>query len=55
MGAGLVTLAISRNLHPILASKLTETTYLLLDEIAGLPSLESYEYIIAAGASSIFF
>ncbi len=55
VGAGLVTLAISRNLHPILASKLTETTYLLLDENAGLPSLESYEYIIAAAEDSQVF
>ncbi len=55
VGAGLVTLAISRNLHPILASRLTETTYLLLDEDSGLPCLESYESIITAAENSQAF
>ena len=55
VGAGLVTLAVSRNLHAILASKLTETTYLLLDEDAGLPSLESYESIISVSEDSSVF
>lgn len=32
VGAGLVTLATARGLHPILASKLTETTYIPLPE-----------------------
>ncbi|MBI2861619.1 MAG: NAD(P)H-hydrate dehydratase [Chloroflexi bacterium] len=33
IGAGLVTLAIPRSLHTILAAKLTETTYHVLDEV----------------------
>ncbi len=35
VGAGLVTLALAGSLHPILASKLTEATYLLLPESLG--------------------
>jgi len=35
VGAGLVTLCVAQSLHPILASKLTETTYLLLPHDLG--------------------
>ncbi len=42
VGAGLATLAIAHSLLPILASKLTEATFLPLPEIAlGLPSAEA--------------
>ena len=36
VGAGLVTLALARSLHPILASKLTEVTFLVLPEDLGV-------------------
>ncbi len=36
VGTGLVTLALARSLHPILASKLTEVTFLLLPESLGV-------------------
>jgi len=36
VGAGLVTLALAENIHPILASKLTEVTYLLLPHEMGV-------------------
>ncbi len=45
VGAGLVTLAAARSLQPILASKLTETTY--------IPLPESEEGIIGAGAGGL--
>ena len=36
VGAGLVTLALARSIHPILASKLTEVTFLVLPEDLGV-------------------
>lgn len=45
VGAGLVTLATARSLHPILATKLTETTY--------LPLPETEEGIIASEATTV--
>ena len=46
VGAGLVTLAILESLQPILASKLTEVTYLPLPESEkGVPSLDSTKLI----------
>ncbi len=46
VGAGLVTLAIPESLQPILASKLTEVTYLPLPESSkGVPSSEAVEII----------
>ncbi len=46
VGAGLVTLAIARSLQPILASKLTEVTYVLLPESEpGVVAADSVEAI----------
>ena len=56
VGAGLVTLGLAENLHPILASKLTEVTFLLLPHDMGAlvpdawrvltPKLERYQAIL---------
>jgi len=47
VGAGTVTLAIPRNLQPILAAKLTETTYLPLPEDKGILSNDASDVILA--------
>jgi NAD(P)H-hydrate epimerase len=47
-GAGIVTLACGRSIHPILASKLTETTFELLDDKDGeLTAQEAYSVLRA--------
>ena len=47
-GAGIVTLACGRSIHPILASKLTETTFELLDDKDGeLTAQEAYSVLKA--------
>jgi NAD(P)H-hydrate epimerase len=45
VGAGLVTLCLAQNLHPILASKLTEVTFLLLPHDLGALVPEASELI----------
>lgn len=47
VGAGTVTLAIPSNLQPILAGKLTETTYLPLPEDKGILSKNASDVILA--------
>ena len=51
MGAGLVTLAIPASLQPMLASKLTEATYLLLPEEDGALSPEASEALLSEARS----
>jgi NAD(P)H-hydrate epimerase len=51
VGAGLVTLAIPESLQPMLAAKLTETTYLPLPEKDGLLSMEASEIILSEAAN----
>ncbi|HID86069.1 MAG TPA: NAD(P)H-hydrate dehydratase [Anaerolineae bacterium] len=45
VGAGLVTLALARSLHPILASKLTEVTFLVLPEDLGILAPEGVKLL----------
>jgi len=45
VGTGLVTLALARSLHPILASKLTEVTFLLLPESLGVIAPEAVKLL----------
>lgn len=50
VGAGIVTLACGRTIHPILAAKLTETTFEVLDDKDGeLSAQESHSVIRALG------
>ena len=51
VGAGLVTLAIPASLQPMLASKLTEATYLLLPEEDGVLSPEASEALLSEARS----
>ena len=51
VGAGLVTLAIPRSLQPVLASKLTEATYLLLPEEEGALSPAASDVILSEASS----
>ncbi|MCL5075469.1 MAG: NAD(P)H-hydrate dehydratase [Chloroflexi bacterium] len=49
VGAGLVTLALARSLHPVLASKLTESTFLPLPEVEpGVLGVEAKEQLLSA-------
>jgi NAD(P)H-hydrate epimerase len=47
VGAGLVTLAVPKSLQPLLAAKLTETTYLPLPEEGGMLSPEASDIILS--------
>ncbi|MFQ6057944.1 MAG: NAD(P)H-hydrate dehydratase [Anaerolineae bacterium] len=46
VGTGLVTLALARSLHPILASKLTEVTFLILPEDLGVLVPEGVKLLV---------
>ena len=47
-GAGIVTLACARSIYPILAAKLTETTFLPLDDDDGLLSAQVAHDVLRA-------
>ena len=49
VGAGLVTMGLARGLHPILAAKLSETTFLLLPEDMGALVPEAVEVLAEEG------